>query len=719
MKSHILTPVAVLSTCCFLSSSAHAALFSEDFESYTPDAGLDTSGPWNQVAPGAGTATLFVRDDLTATPFGASNQYLEYDDNDATSGGSVRVQSPNFAEASGAVTTFVFDFYEPSAVSGGSLIVGYANEDADLNGAGQRLAVNLNDGAVTGLSTVAAAGSDTYSLDTAYRLYVIFNDTGSSVSYTGGSVAAGVADLWLEEIGGSLTYVGTKDASNSQTAAYRVGFRSFSSTIQQALFDNVFLYQGVALPGDLPAISETLPADDATAVLEDASLVATFDKGVVAGTGNITLKRTADDTTVEVFDVSNPAEVDISGNVVSVTPASLLASDTGYYVLIDAGALEDEIGEAFAGISATTDWNFTTGTSVTGAFADDDRITGRAEAGAEAPGYYSGGAGGRVGIGGATGARSDLNLVLSFTLPTLPVGSTLSAASLDFEITAYRNHSGADPALNVYLLDSADPSGTGTDFFYHGPADPNPDVEFVGATDLSEPTSAGQVSYADDEQDQRYQITGDALALLQSFYGGDHIPDQTTVYFRFNSDNLIIGSGTAQIGGTTFDRYFIDTDPAESALQIVAEGGAPSSAYDTWASSFVPNPGTTTDNPDFDPLTNLLEFAFGTDPNVSDAVPLVPDGSVNGVPIVQASGGGGGVTFDYLFVRRTDHGTSGSVDYTPQFSSDLDLWYDSSATPTFVASAGAGYEVVSVPYPALLPDGKKARFARMSIDEVP
>ena len=126
-------------------------------------------------------------------------------------------------------------------------------------------------------------------------------------------------------------------------------------------------------------------------------------------------------------------------------------------------------------------------------------------------------------------------------------------------------------------------------------------------------------------------------------------------------------------------------------------------------------------NDDPDSFVNLLEFGFGTDPLVSDSTPLVADGSKNGAPIVQASGGGGGVTFEALFVRRDDYDTSGSATYTAQFSSDLVTFYDSSATPVFVADSTVDpdYEVVSVPYPATLPDGKKARFFRMKVDLVP
>ncbi len=127
------------------------------------------------------------------------------------------------------------------------------------------------------------------------------------------------------------------------------------------------------------------------------------------------------------------------------------------------------------------------------------------------------------------------------------------------------------------------------------------------------------------------------------------------------------------------------------------------------------------DASDTDTLVNLLEFAFGTDPNVADNAPLNPDGSVNGTPTTVASGGAGGVTFDALFVRRDDHGTHGSVTYLVEFSSDLVTFFPSTATPTLVVDStdDPDYEVVSVPYPFLLPNGEKALFYRVRVELVP
>jgi len=225
-------------------------LFNDDFEIYTPDTSLNTSGPWG--AFGSSTK-IVVRDETTATPFGTPNQYMQWNDDDNS---SVRAQSDDIAGASNAVTTFSFDFVETSTGGSDSLLVGYAMEGQDLTSAGQRLSIHLDDGAVTGLSTTA---DNAYDLDTKYRLYIIFNDTDSAFDYGLGEVAAGEADIWIEDMLGELTFVGTRAEFNAETASYRLGFRSFSSALQEVLIDNVSLDLGVTLPTVIPTPA-ALPA---------------------------------------------------------------------------------------------------------------------------------------------------------------------------------------------------------------------------------------------------------------------------------------------------------------------------------------------------------------------------------------------------------------------------------------------------------------------------
>ncbi len=143
---------------------------------------------------------------------------------------------------------------------------------------------------------------------------------------------------------------------------------------------------------------------------------------------------------------------------------------------------------------------------------------------------------------------------------------------------------------------------------------------------------------------------------------------------------------------------------------------------DAWQAQYFANGAPNTgpnDNFDGDGLTNLLEFAFGTDPTQSSlgslayAAGLV---SQRGQPAVSLQNIPGGVDFRAAFIRRKNHLAAGLV-YQVQFSGDLITWATSSATPTIVAS-DAETDAVTVPYPFFV-GGKKARFFRVSVSQTP
>ena len=109
-----------------------------------------------------------------------------------------------------------------------------------------------------------------------------------------------------------------------------------------------------------PTISVFSPADDATSVALDSNLVITFSESAATSTGNITIKKTSDDSTVEAFNVASSVLITGSGTTYTINPTSDLAYKTNYYVQIDASAFDDTAGNSYAGIANTTSWNFTT-----------------------------------------------------------------------------------------------------------------------------------------------------------------------------------------------------------------------------------------------------------------------------------------------------------------------------------------------------------------------
>lgn len=114
-----------------------------------------------------------------------------------------------------------------------------------------------------------------------------------------------------------------------------------------------------------PTISPPLsPADNATGIAVGANLVATFDENIALGTGDIVLVETGVGP-VETFNVAtglgdNGGTVSASGTQVTINPGANLSNLTAYHVTIASTAVEDLAGNAFAGISDATVWNFTT-----------------------------------------------------------------------------------------------------------------------------------------------------------------------------------------------------------------------------------------------------------------------------------------------------------------------------------------------------------------------
>ena len=116
----------------------------------------------------------------------------------------------------------------------------------------------------------------------------------------------------------------------------------------------------VSSPGIPPVITSLNPANGASGVGLAANLVLTFDKSVQKGTGNIVIKQISDNSTVETFDVATSGQVTVNGAQVIIDPSSNLAYNTGYYVEIASGAIQDTSSANFAGFSGGSTWNFTT-----------------------------------------------------------------------------------------------------------------------------------------------------------------------------------------------------------------------------------------------------------------------------------------------------------------------------------------------------------------------
>jgi methionine-rich copper-binding protein CopC len=98
-----------------------------------------------------------------------------------------------------------------------------------------------------------------------------------------------------------------------------------------------------------PVLLSSIPSNNATNATLSGNIVLNFDENIVAGTGNVTIRRSSDDSEFELIDISDP-KIFISTTQLTISPAGTFVKGTGYYIEIDATALDDDAGNSFAGI---------------------------------------------------------------------------------------------------------------------------------------------------------------------------------------------------------------------------------------------------------------------------------------------------------------------------------------------------------------------------------
>ena len=152
--------------------------------------------------------------------------------------------------------------------------------------------------------------------------------------------------------------------------------KDLPQTNQQKFRSEIIVLGEVTVPPF--SINTVTPADGAIGVSPGGNLQVQFNRDIAFGSsGTITLFDAANNV-VETFNVTSPGTaLSISGNTLTINPTNNLTANTGYYLQIGNGAIQDTSNNPFAGITDTTTWNFTTltlisqiqgnGTAVTGA----------------------------------------------------------------------------------------------------------------------------------------------------------------------------------------------------------------------------------------------------------------------------------------------------------------------------------------------------------------
>ena len=120
-----------------------------------------------------------------------------------------------------------------------------------------------------------------------------------------------------------------------------------------------------------PKLQKASPPAGRVGVNLDTSIILSFNEAVRLGSGRIVL-HAADGAVVETFHANSPAaRVQVAFNVLTLVPTAKLAMNAGYYVTVDADAITDAAGNAFAGINDTATLGFTTAGAPTPLAAGD------------------------------------------------------------------------------------------------------------------------------------------------------------------------------------------------------------------------------------------------------------------------------------------------------------------------------------------------------------
>ena len=183
-------------------------------------------------------------------------------------------------------------------------------------------------------------------------VYYSQGDTNFSIN-TASSLSAGTyTDVF--------TNAEAADFASGTTGTCSCANGSFNWTLSDSNSDNDWDLIVTSNDTTAPTLSSSTPADNATGVAVNANIVLNFSEAVDAESGNITIKKTSDNSTIETIDVTGAKVSGSGGTQITINPGTNWDQKTEYYVLIDATAFDDGNSNSYAGISSTTALSFTT-----------------------------------------------------------------------------------------------------------------------------------------------------------------------------------------------------------------------------------------------------------------------------------------------------------------------------------------------------------------------
>lgn len=199
---------------------------------------------------------------------------------------------------------------------------------------------------VTFSEIVTSAGNVTVTLET--------GDTDRMCTFAVSSASTGTCNYTVQ-VGDTSSDLTVSSISGTITDAASNAMSSFTPAT------NLAANKALVIDTTDPTVQSLTPTDNETNFSPTSVFLMTFNQAVDVETGNITIKKTSDDSTVETISVTSGLVTGTGTTVITIDPSTNLSDLTEYYIVVDATAFDDVAGNSYAGISSTTAWSFTTG----------------------------------------------------------------------------------------------------------------------------------------------------------------------------------------------------------------------------------------------------------------------------------------------------------------------------------------------------------------------
>ena len=188
------------------------------------------------------------------------------------------------------------------------------------------------------------------------------------------------------DLSSGVTHKGDLDVGSQDNQPFTMEFNSDGTKFFMQGYGNDDIHEytlttAFEINNTAPTLSSSSPSDGASSVGVNDNIVLTFSEAVDAESGNIIIKKSSDDSTVETISVTS-SNVSGSGSTqITINPDTTLDVETGYYITIASTAFDDVDSASYAGISDSTTLNFTTKIDP----LTDKDVVGLIEAQTEAP----------------------------------------------------------------------------------------------------------------------------------------------------------------------------------------------------------------------------------------------------------------------------------------------------------------------------------------------